>query len=65
MKHSEFVALVESMRTAQKGFFKSDKNSADRTAFLNQSRALEKQVDDEINKFASNQGELFSDQKTG
>ena len=60
MTHSEFVELVERMRENQKGFFSSDRNSSQRSVYLQESRKLERQVDEEIKSFKSNQGDLFA-----
>jgi hypothetical protein len=43
---NDFIEIVRKMRAAQKGFFKSDQNSKERRQFLDESRKLEKQVDD-------------------
>lgn len=42
----DFIELVRKMRDAQKGFFKADPNSAGRRRYLQESKSLEKQVDD-------------------
>lgn len=55
MNYEEFINLVERMRSAQDGFFKSDRNSSARTVFLKESKALEKMVDDHIKAAKSKQ----------
>jgi hypothetical protein len=39
MTHEQFVDLVFKMRSAQTGFFSSDKNSSARQVFLKESKA--------------------------
>lgn len=58
MSYYEFMTLVEKMRSAQDGFFKSDKNSSARQVFLKESKAYEKMVDDHIKAMNSNQIKL-------
>lgn len=55
----EFVDLVEKMRSAQKGFFATDKNSSAHAVYLKESKAYEKMVDDKIKEFKSTQINLF------
>ena len=43
MKHKEFFDKVSELREAQKEYFKTRSNAA-----LNRSKALEKEIDDEI-----------------
>ena len=54
MEQKDFMALVEKMRKAQVEFFKT----RDRDV-LHESKRLERQVDEEIRKFNSPQGNLF------
>lgn len=62
MTSDEFVKLVARMREAQKGFFKSQSGSKERQEFLQKSKQLEKQVDDEIKRSETFTGQekLFS-----
>lgn len=53
----EFAQLVETMRTQQKGFFKSVYGSPERTAFLNNSKTAEKLVDEAVKKILNRKQE--------
>jgi hypothetical protein len=59
MTHEAFIELVSKMRSAQTGFFSSDKNSSARQVFLKESKAYEKMVDDYIKESKSNQLKLL------
>lgn len=58
MSYEEFVELVAKMRSAQTGFFSSDKNSSARQVYLKESKAYEKMVDEHIKAMKSNQIKL-------
>jgi hypothetical protein len=53
MTHEEFVNLTEKMRLAQKSYFRTKSAQA-----LDQSKRLEKQVDEAIAKFRDGQKQL-------
>jgi hypothetical protein len=61
MTNDEFINLVERMRKAQKGFFKSNFGSAKRSDYLAESKQLEKQVDNFIKKHKDPQQNLFNE----
>lgn len=55
MTNDEFIQLVKKMRTAQLGFFLSDRNSPKRLEYMKESKQLERQVDKAIKDLESNQ----------
>lgn len=65
MTHAEFIDLVQKMRETQKAYFRARRTQAGSVAdkLLAESKALERQVDDEIKNFKSAgqpvQAELF------
>jgi hypothetical protein len=52
-----FVEAVRGMREAQKGFFKSERGSAEKAQFLTDSRAAEKRVDQMLSEMSRNPSE--------
>ena len=50
MTKEEFMKLVKSMQTAQKNYFKSPANTLEKSAALQRSKTLEKEVDAAIDE---------------
>jgi hypothetical protein len=65
---SDFAQLVKDMRDAQKEYFRyrnqKDFDSTTQIAKLNESKALEKQVDAAIDAMTSKQTQMFADDTT-
>ena len=55
MEIKKFMGLVANMRQAQKNYFQASYLSPFKTEYLTESKKLEKQVDEQIIKFNSNQ----------
>jgi hypothetical protein len=56
---NDFEKLVDKMRTAQKNFYKADRNSRERQEFLRESKELERSVDRVLKEKKSGQEKLF------
>lgn len=63
MGNDEFVKLVADLRKAQKGFFRSNPGTPDRARWLEESKRLERQVDDAIKEISNKQRGLFDEPK--
>lgn len=48
MKLVEFAGLVKSLRHAQKEYFKAERGTVDKSRWLDESKRLEKQVDEVV-----------------
>jgi hypothetical protein len=57
----EFALLVQKLRTAQRGYFKAQPGTAAKYTFLDESKKLEKQVDQALEDVLTEQRSLFED----